>query len=133
MDLCTLKILHSMPTKTTEISEKVGNKMSLRVSEHVDFGFATFLFHDSESLGRGLQVKKASRFDHGERQSRGRLDRCRGKERIAGELLYFKHRSFTPTMDGRFLQRHGAQSHRSGRDCRNATQVFVCVLHGSRR
>lgn len=65
MDLCTLKILHSMPTKTTEISEKVGNKMSLRVSEHVDFGFATFLFHDSESLGRGLQVKKASRFDHG--------------------------------------------------------------------
>lgn len=65
MDLCTLKVLHSMPTKTTEISEKVGNKMSLRVSEHVDFGFATFLFHDSESLGRGLQVKKASRFDHG--------------------------------------------------------------------
>ena len=135
MDLCTLKFLHSMPTKPSlETSENtVGNRMSLRVSEHVDFGFATFLFHDSESLGRGLQVKKSVAVRSRERQSRGRLDRRRGKERIAGELLHFKHRSFTPTMDGRFLQRHGAQSHRSGRDCGNATQVFVRVLHGSRR
>ena len=32
--------------------------MSLRVSEHVDFGFATFLFHDSESLKRFTGEKR---------------------------------------------------------------------------
>ena len=66
-DLSTLKFLHSPPSNAKNLrnDSTTSKGEALRVSEHVDFGFATFLFHDSQSLGSGLQVKKSENFAHG--------------------------------------------------------------------
>lgn len=59
-DFTTLRMLHFPPVEDSPPGGlPAGDGDALRIGEHTDFGMVTLLFHDDESAGAGLQVRRA--------------------------------------------------------------------------
>jgi isopenicillin N synthase-like dioxygenase len=58
-DFSTMRMLHFPPVEDFSPDKCTRDGDALRIGEHTDFGMVTLLFHDAESAGEGLQVKKA--------------------------------------------------------------------------
>ena len=57
-DFTTLRMLHFPPVGDAS-GGPAGERDALRIGEHTDFGMVTLLFHDAESAGAGLQLRRA--------------------------------------------------------------------------
>ena len=117
-DFSTMRMLHFPPVEDFSPDKCTRDGDALRIGEHTDFGMVTLLFHDAESAGEGLQVKKADA-GAGNDASGGRhkhgLDRCHQPRWRDGHR---EHRRSHREVDERRVEGHGSQgggSQRCGR------------------